>query len=234
MKHLPNVTLISYDNTDDPSRTLRALHFSAREIKFADVVLVCNRKSHFKTDRPKNGEIKIHTVLDTGYAAAMDFEVAGLINYVQTDFALCIHHDGYVINPQSWRDDWLQYDFIGAPWPRLPHANHPGKSDFPHGRVGNTGFCLKSKAFMQATNELRDLFVKASRRPDQYGQQYSGDAFCCQHQRPALEQRGITFAPVEVAAGFAWESNIEEIAGDRPYAFGFHNFHLENKEVPRA
>ncbi len=228
MKSLPNVTLISYDNTDDPSRTLRALEFSSREIKFADVVLVCRNRPN-----GSNGTT-IQRVHEHGYPAAMNFEVAGLVNYIQTGFALCIHHDGYIINPKAWRDDWLKYDFIGAPWPRLPHANHPGKSEFLHGRVGNTGFCLKSRAFMQATNELRDLFIKASKRPDRYGQQYSGDAFCCQHQRPALEQRGITFAPVEVAADFAWESNIEEVPGDRPYAFGFHNFHLENKEIPRA
>ncbi len=228
MKSLPNVTLISYDNTDDPSRTLRALEFSAREIKFADVVLVCRKRPD-----SSNGTT-IQKVFEHGYVAAMNWEVADIVNYVQTDFALCIHHDGYVINPNAWRDQWLQYDFIGSPWPGLPHENHPGKSDFPNGRVGNTGFCLKSKAFMQRTAELRDLFKKAGGRPDRFGQQYAGDTFCCQHQRPALEQRGIMFAPVEVAAAFAWESNIEEIPGDRPNAFGFHNFNLENKNVPRA
>jgi hypothetical protein len=229
MKSLPNVTLISYDNTDDPSRTLRALEFSSREIKFADVVLVCR-----KTPEHSNGTT-IQRIGEKGYAAAMIWEIAGLQHYVETDFALCIHHDGYVINPNAWRDRWLQYDFIGAPWPASAHPCHPGKSEFPHGRVGNTGCCLKSKAFMRATAELRDLFIQSSKRPDQYGQQYSGDAFCCQHQRPALEQRGITFAPIEVAAAFAWESNIEEIPGDRPNAFGFHNFALENKEmIPRA
>ncbi len=227
MTSLPNVTLISYDNTDDPSRTLRALHFSSREIQFADVVLVCRK-------RPDgvNGTT-IQKVHEKGYPAAMIWEIA-MHNYVQTDFALCIHHDGYVINPGAWRDDWLQYDFIGAPWPASQHPCHPGKSDYPNGRVGNTGCCLKSQAFMQASSEMRDLFIKTSRRPDRFGQQYAGDTFCCQHQRPALEQRGITFAPVEVAAGFAWESNIEEVPGDRPYAFGFHNFHLEDKQVPRA
>ncbi len=228
MKELPNVTLISYDNTDDPSRTLRALDFSAREIKFADVVLVCRNKPD-----SSNGTT-IQRIHAQSYRAAMIWEVAGLINYVQTDFALCIHHDGYVINPQAWRDDWLKYDFIGAPWPASWHPCHPGKEEFPRYRVGNTGCCLKSRAFMQATNEMRDLFIRASKRPDQYGQQYAGDTFCCQHQRPALEQRGITFAPVEVAAGFSWESNIEEVPGDRPYAFGFHNFNLEDKQIPRA
>ncbi len=65
MKSLSNVTLISYDNTDDPSRTLRALEFSSREIKFADVVLVC-RKRPFGS----NGTT-IQRVYEHGYPAAI-------------------------------------------------------------------------------------------------------------------------------------------------------------------
>ncbi len=227
MKSLPNVTLISYDNSASPAKTLRALQYSAREIEFAEVILVCAR-----IPNGVNGTT-IQTVHEKGYRAAMIWEVAGVRNYVQTDYALSIHHDGYVINPQAWDDDWLKYDFIGAPWPGLPHDRHPGKAEFPLGRVGNTGFCLKSKAFMQATWELRDIF-KSAAAIDTYGQRYAGDTFYCQHQRPALEQRGMIYAPVEVAAAFSWESNIEEVPGDRPYAFGFHNFNLENKQIPRA
>ncbi len=228
MKSLPNVTLISYDNVDDPSRTLRALHYSSREIKFADVVLVCR----IRPDGVNGTTIqKVH---EKGRAAATNWHAYGVMNYVQTDFALCIHHDGYVINPQAWRDDWLQYDFIGAPWPASSHPCHPGKSESV-GRVGNDGFCLKSRAFMEACHEMRSLFIAGTKRPpDRFGQELGSDTFYCQHQRPALEQRGITFAPVEVAADFSWETNIEEIPGDRPGAFGFHNFLLENKQVPRA
>ncbi len=221
MKSLPNVTLISYDNVDDPSRTLRALNYSTRAIKFADVVLVCRK-------RPDgvNGTT-IQKVHESGRLPSTIWHGVGIANYVQTDFALTIHHDGYVINPEAWDDDWLKYDFIGAPWPAFSHPCHPGKSDLP-GRVGNDGFSLRSRAFMEESAALRDLFISSAKRG------VGSDTFFSQHQRPALEQRGITFAPVEVAAGFSWESNIEEIPGDRPYAFGFHNFHLENKEVPRA
>ncbi len=220
MKSLPNVTLISYDNTDDPSRTLRALEFSAREIKFADVVLVCRN--------PPSGAngTTIRLIDEQGRIPSTIWHGTGIAKDVQTDFALTVHHDGYVINPNAWRDQWLQYDFIGAPWPRDPNPFHPGKSDFPNGRVGNDGFSLRSRAFMDESAELRELFI-----PNLH---IGSDTFFCQYQRPALEQRGITFAPVEVAAAFAWESNIEEIPGDRPNAFGFHNFNLENKKVPRA
>ena len=220
MKSLPNVTLISYDNVDDPLRTLRALQFSARNIKFAEVILVCSRVP------PGANGTTIRRIQGQGRRLSTIWHGTGIAKDVKTDFALTIHHDGYVINPEAWRDDWLQYDFIGAPWPASSHPCHPGKSDLP-GRVGNDGFSLRSRAFMDESAALHKLFMQNLNR-------VGSDTFFCQQQRPALEQRGITFAPVEVAAAFSWESNIEEVPGDRPDAFGFHNFHLENKQVPRA
>src|SRR3990167_11294478 len=46
-----------------------------------------------------------------------------LHRYVLTSHALLIHADGYVINPDLWNPDWLQYDYIGAPWP-LPRDDY--------------------------------------------------------------------------------------------------------------
>ncbi len=231
MKSLPNVTLISYDNTNDPTRTLRALKYCASLINFAAVVCVCRGLSGVRGNDTAGVECLF--VSERGYPAAMVWEVAGVRNYVQTDYALCIHHDGYILNAEAWNDEWLTFDFIGAPWPRDPHPYHPGKSEHP-GRVGNTGFCLKSKAFMFHTAGLKKEFVRWSQHPDQYGQQWGGDTFYSQLQRPNLESYGMRFASVEVAARFGWESNIEEVPGDRPYAFGFHNFNHENKIVPRV
>ena len=33
---------------------------------------------------------------------------------VDTNFVLTIQHDGFIINPDAWRDDFLDYDYIGA------------------------------------------------------------------------------------------------------------------------
>ncbi len=230
MKSLPNVTLISYDNTDDPTRTLRALKYCASLIQFAAVICVCRGLSGVKGNDTAGVECRF--VSDKGYHSAMVWEVAGVRDHVATDYALCIHHDGYILNAEAWTDEWLRYDFIGSPWPRLPSQFHPGKSDYPNARVGNTGFCLKSKAFMNTVADFLPSFAQL--RNDIYGQVPAGDTFYCQHQRKPLEGFGIKFAPVEVAAMFGWESNIEEVPGDRPYAFGFHNFGLENKKVPRV
>ncbi len=232
MKSLPNVTLISYDNTDDPTRTLRALRYCASLINFAAVICVCRGLSGVKGN--DTADVECRFVSERGYPAAMVWEVAGVRDYINTDFALCIHPDGYILNAAAWNDDWLRYDFIGAPWPLNSHPYHPGKSDYPNSRVGNTGFCIKSIAFLDQTSKLRKDFIQWSQYPDQYGQQWGGDTFTSQHQRPMLESIGIKFAPVEVAARFSWESNIEEVPGDRPYAFGFHNFNHENKQVHRV
>ena len=216
MKELPNITLIAYDNSARPEKTLSALQYCASLIKFAEVVFVCQRQP----SNGVNGET-IRFVPDTGYEAAMDFEVNKVGAHINTPFALFIHHDGYILNADAWNDDWLKYDFIGAPWPLNGNEDHPGCADFPNSRVGNTGFCLKSKKFMSYCQHLGGSF-----KPSMHG-----DVFCCQVIRPQLEQLGVRFAPINVAAAFAWENNIEEYPKGRPDAFGFHNF--RGKTVPR-
>ncbi len=37
-------------------------------------------------------------------------------SYVATPFALVIQYDGFILNPDAWRDEFLDYDYIGAPW----------------------------------------------------------------------------------------------------------------------
>jgi len=228
MKSLPNVTLISYDNTNDPSRTLKALQYCASLIQFACVIIVC------RTYPRALGEVTMHRVDENGYADAMKWEVSGIKHDVYTDFALCIQHDGYILNPDKWNDDWLNYDFIGAPWPREAHPNHPGKSNYPY-RVGNTGFCLKSKRFIQETAGLQKDFIEKQKSEGSSinWRGLGGDTFYCQYQREALERKGMKYAPIEVAADFAWEDNIEEFPNGRPDAFGFHNFDFGGKTVPR-
>ena len=68
--------------------------------------------------------------------------IYNLSNHVETTHALLIHPDGYVIRPWLWNNDWLQYDYIGAPWRDDPTAylDPWGKNQ----RVGNGGFSLRS------------------------------------------------------------------------------------------
>lgn len=207
---LPTVTIIAYDNTEDPTRTLQAMHHCQEFFKFAGSILVCGVAPHGLTENDR-----IHLVQESGYAAAQQFEAVEIGNFVETDHAFYVSHDGYIRNPDAWNPLWLTYDFIGSPWP-------PDIVNHPKYRVGNNGFCLQSRKFMDACSESAFL----------YSNTIPSDVFICQHMRPLFEQtRQMRYAPIEVAADFGWELNIPEFPNGRPDAFGFHGGH-EKKISP--
>lgn len=134
-----------------------------------------------------------------------------LTDYVQTDFAMVIHADGYVINPSLWNPDWLNYDYIGAPWP-LPQDDYSYKT--PNGelvRVGNS-VSLRSKKILDLPREL-GLDWK-----EYYGNT-NEDGFLSVHNRDILKANGVKFAPLEVAKHFSKEHEIEENKGLDTFAF---------------
>lgn len=134
-----------------------------------------------------------------------------LHNYVQTDYAMLIHADGYVSNPEKWNPDWLQYDFIGAPWP-LPVDNYSYLDDLGRlTRVGNS-VSLRSRRLLQAPSRL-GLEWKS------YYGNTNEDGFLCCHNKSLLEEEGFKFAPLEIAKYFSKEHEIPENAGIDTFAF---------------
>jgi hypothetical protein len=205
MTDLPTVTIIAYDNTDNPERTLKVIQYCRRFFNFADSILVCRRFPHGANDET------IYTVHETGYEAAQQFESVTIGDYVITDHALYVSHDGCILNPDKWTNDWLEYDFVGAPWPiEIVYAGC---------RVGNTAFCLQSRKFMDLCSKCAPI----------YRNNLASDVFVCQFMRPVFEVgHGIKYAPIDVAAAFSWEINIPEFPDGRPDAFGGHkkNFRM--------
>ena len=102
--------------------------------------------------------------------------------------------------PSAWTDDFLNYDYIGAPW--VARALYPGVD--PRCRVGNGGFSLRSRRLQQ----VLQLAPVKYHHPE--------DVAICQVYRPALEALGMKFAPLEVARKFSVE--LGEINGQ----FGQH------------
>jgi hypothetical protein len=141
---------------------------------------------------------------DCNYQQAMQWELGRFSDYLTTSHALICTHDGFIMNPHLWDDDWLQYDMIGAPWPRFWNLTH---------RVGNTGFTLQSKKFLEQAKITEALWRGEN-----------GYVFLCQKMKGRLEQAGIKYAPVEVAARFSWEHFIEEGTATREKSFGFHGW----------
>lgn len=134
-----------------------------------------------------------------------------LHQYIQTDFCLLIHADGYIIAPDKWQDAFLEYDYIGAPWP-LPQDTHSYRT--PKGelvRVGNS-VSLRSKRILEAPSRLNLQWRSY------YGNK-NEDGFLCVHNREILEGNGIRFAPLEVAKHFSKEHEIEENKEIKTFAF---------------
>jgi hypothetical protein len=112
-----------------------------------------------------------------------------------------------------WDDEFLNYDYIGAPWP-LPQDDFSFRD--PQGniqRVGNGGFSLRSKKLLKLASTL-NLEWKP------YFGFYHEDGFFTCHNRALYELKGCVYAPIEVASRFSQELYIPENEGIIP--FGFH------------
>jgi hypothetical protein len=133
------------------------------------------------------------------HAEYSHFVAKTLVAHIHTSHVLLVQWDGYIVNPSAWAEEFLQYDYIGAPW-----GFH--KDSY---RVGNGGFSLRSKRLLEA---LRDPEITET-DPE--------DVAICRKYRPLLEQRyGIRFAPEAVAERFSFESTMP-----RNVPFGFHALH---------
>lgn len=195
---LSNVSLICIDTTPKARLGVRALEQSLEQCSFGEVKLLTN-DSYLKYS-VQIPEIK-------GLEAYSHFCVRDLHKYVSKDFCLLVQSDGYVLNGQAWFDDFLAYDYIGAPW-------------LPSKAIGNGGFSLRSRKLL---NALAQNPFGDNPHPE--------DNYICVRHRKQLEKMGIRFPDYEIASLFAfegrswnngieWESTPEGWNGQ----FGFHSW----------
>ncbi|MBU3555840.1 DUF5672 family protein [Polynucleobacter sp. UB-Piko-W3] len=120
-----------------------------------------------------------------------------LPKHVSEEHFFIIQWDGFPILPENWNDEFLKYDYIGAPL---------------GGWVGNGGFSLRSQKLLQAINTL-GIGIDPSNPDDQ-----PEDAIICTKFRSLLESQGIQFAPLEVAENFSFQAGAI-----KPDILGFHS-----------
>lgn len=113
--------------------------------------------------------------------------------------------DGFVRDGTAWSDEFLDYDYIGAPWPQY----------HDHMNVGNGGFSLRSRKLLAATAN-----IDPNGDPE--------DFVICRTHRVRLEnQYGLRFADMDVATRFSYERG--ESTG---LQFGFHGVFNMRAELP--
>lgn len=189
---LPQVTLVAVTSVAHEA-TLRALNRCTFRADFGAVLLISDRLPIGGIAPP----LTWHKIAPlTSREAYSQFLMSELNAHVKTSHALCIQWDSWILDARRWRDEFLEYDYIGAPW---PHLAGPWT-------VGNGGFSLRSMRLLKACGELGLIHDEAE------------DLAICRTHRHALEsQFGVVFAPVEVACSFAYERFAPR--GDE---FGFH------------
>jgi glycosyltransferase involved in cell wall biosynthesis len=178
--HLPTVTLVIVDSVNK-DRAMKAVEESTKDIQFGKVLILTDQN--------------IPTI-----EAYSRFMMKELHKHIETEHALIIQHDGYVKDYKGWNNEYLQYDYIGAPW-----WYKDGKN------VGNGGFSLRSLKLLRATaaDELRETHPE--------------DHHICRTYRRHLESKGMKFAPEAVAERFSVEgTKTTHYTGQ----FGFHGGHV--------
>lgn len=206
MLSLPTVTLLAID-TIDPLRTLKAMRYSLLQAQFAEAVLVTDRanyNSRFVRTIGGQGRIDQITVHFVEPGPRSDYErqiICDLPLFFKTDFCLFQEWDAAIVNPNAWNPQWLNYDFIGAPWPYDFNENgYPPCTR--ENCVGNGGFSLRSLEFCKMT---RNLFNEAGQPQEAIR---LSDAWISRTMRTHLDGSGFTFAPEEEALKFSCENRF--------------------------
>jgi hypothetical protein len=191
----------------DPAKNLRALEISRVGLNFADIVLFSRLEP-----RRKVGGIRVESITNPNwtYDEFSKFMLFELFKHVKTEFALFVHHRAHVLRPKAWTDEFLNYDYVGAPWSASTHFTN----ERVEVRVGNGGFSLRSQRLMRAPTELNLPFT------DNGTGYFHEDGQLCVYHRDQLEKHGIEFPPVEVAAHFSTEVEVPETVRK---SFGYHN-----------
>ena len=188
---LPQVTLIALTNKDFDAHKY-ALDYSCRGIDFGGAKIIWDED--------------MHSIDDWNRKIVYD-----LWRYVDTEFAFLFHADGYITNPELWNPDWLNYDYIGAPFP-LPTDNYSYQDEEGElVRVGNS-VGLRSRKLLKLPTD------KEIPWREYYGNTNEDGFFCCHHKK-TLELYGCRFAPLDVAVHFSKEHEIPENAGLDTFAF---------------
>ncbi|MCF7820269.1 MAG: hypothetical protein K9M44_02240 [Candidatus Pacebacteria bacterium] len=203
--YLKNVTLVAVSSVMI-EETIYALLQSMKGVEYFDVILI----SH---ERPVNLLDNINFKKCNNLKNISDYNKFILFNlsdYVNSDFVLIVQYDGYVLKPKLWDDNFLQYDYIGAPWKKNIYFDSLGNNI----RVGNGGFSLRSKKLLNAFNNLK---------VDPLGDiiKYNEDGIICIHFRKELERMGCVFAPISVASKFSFEKKLKD---SELKTFGFHTY----------
>ena len=212
---LPNVTLLSATSSEMDAAQV-SMRISLHNIEFGAAKLLCSSAPEKKYPDIEHVSIpKLNSVDDYNEIIFQD-----LHKYFETSHCLIVQADSFVVNANLWKKEFLEYDYIGGPWPNKIQHNPEVLLHLEKNPVGNGGFSLRSRKLVETTAKINfnslNFPVKAE------------DVVICYYLYQEMIDSGIRFAPPKLAAQFSME-NVDNLYGQNVNSvFGFHGKHMRD------
>ena len=210
---LPNVTLLAATSSEMDEAQV-SMRISLQNIEFGAAKLLC-------TTAPKQKYPDIEYVSIPPLNSVDDYNeivFQDLHKYFETSHCLIVQSDSFVVNSNLWKEEFLEFDYIGAPWSNKIQLNPNLVLHLEKNTVGNGGFSLRSHKLTETTAKINFTSLKFPLK--------SEDIIICHYLYKEMLNNGIRFAPPELAAQFSME-NVNHLYGqDVNSVFGFHGKHL--------
>ena len=209
---LPNVTLLAATSVNI-DQTQIALKISSHNIQFAAVKLLCSA-----SPTKQYPDIEYITISPMNFLGYSRLIIEDLHRYFNTPHCLIVQSDSFVVNSNLWKEEFLDFDYIGAPWSNKVQVNSDVVLNMEKNCVGNGGFSLRSRKLVDITSKINYENLKFPIKWE--------DVIICHYLYKEMLNNGIRFAPPELAAQFSME-NVNHLYGqDVNSVFGFHGKHL--------
>ena len=203
--NLEDVTLVAVDCLN-PELSVKAILRSQKNCDFKKSLLFTDTKfENSSFDIVKIDKIK-------SINEYSKFILKNLNSYIETNFIIIVQWDGYVLNSKSWKNDFRDYDYIGAKW----ELHKDGKN------IGNGGFSFRSKKLLEVTSS--DEFIFLENEPED-------NQICRVYRETLTSEFGIKFATEKIADNFSYERSMPNSS-----TFGFHGLfnmwrHCSDEEI---
>lgn len=196
-KILNDITLINANNIN-PKLAVDVLNFCSKLLKFNKTLLFSENAPENITSNIEHISLAINSISDYN-----KFILKDLHNYVNTSHCLIVQNDGFIINPHLWKDEFLDYDYIGAPW------NLNGMRVWKRtNRIGNGGFSLRSKKLLSYTQTLDNIDYN---EPEDVTNSLIIE-----------RNKEFKYPTVDIAVKFSLEDPLEDFPYNFNSCFGFH------------
>lgn len=224
--NLSSVTLVCVSSVRI-NESISAIEYCSERCDFYDIKFITDQNI------TSTNKIKIQKCIPLrSLQQYSDFLLTELHNYIDSTHCLLIQDHAFISNTKLWNDNFLDYDYIGAPWPKyliqqllnnisigLDLNNQSFDTipvldnyDVDNYRVGNGAFSLRSQKLLKFISQFKN---KYNNKPE--------DNIISIYEKSILEKNNFRIAPIELAAQFAVEMPTEyNIYRDKSLTFGFH------------